>query len=345
MKGRFIKILILLAIIAGAGLAWHFLAGNNGGEYYFRTTGTVEATEYDIASKIPGRLAEVRFHEGDTVKTGETVAVISSETLEADFERAKSAVDSARAVAKNSGDGVAQAKTALDTAKADVTGASSRVELAKASLDLAKKDHVRAEELFKKGVISKSDMDQAQTALDTATANLDSANAALTASKSGVASAEAAVKSARSALGASQARVAEAESAVKVAQANLEDAVILSPADALVEYRALEPGEVVAPGTPIMTLVSPTDKWVRIDVDERYIHGIKQGTKATVTLEYAPDKSIPATVYDIGREADFATERDVTRGRQDIRTFRVRLRFDDPAGVLKSGMTVIVTFG
>jgi len=344
MKSRLVKVFLVLGVAGGALAVYFYAAGNNSTGFRFRTTGTVEATEYSIAPEISGKLTRVAFREGDRVEAGDLVAELSSEELSAELDRSSSAVRSAAAVVENSKDILAGARAGLETAKAEVERADSQVELAGAAFELAEKDHARAGELFGKGIIPQSELDRAVTGLSTARAELSSAKAALAVSESNVNTAAAAVSSAESALAASRANLSEAKSAVRVSEAKLDYTRILSPSGGVVEYRVLEPGEVVSPGRTILTLVDPSDAWVRIDVDERYVHDIKEGTKATVSLEYAPGKTFRATVYDIGREAGFATERDVTRGRQDIRTFRVRLRFDDPDGTLKPGMTVVVTF-
>ena len=100
--------------------------------------------------------------------------------------------------------------------------------------------------------------------------------------------------------------------------------------------------EVVSPGTSIMTLIDPNSLWVRFDLEQRYVNIVKAGQKALIRLEGVPDKVINGTIYDIGREGEFAVERDVTRGRQDIRTFRTRIKVDDPERILKPGMSVLV---
>jgi HlyD family secretion protein len=136
--------------------------------------------------------------------------------------------------------------------------------------------------------------------------------------------------------------VSEAKDAVKVSRAQLDYSYIYSPVDATVEYRSHEPGEVISPGTSILTLVDLSNLWVRIDLEEGYIGQVKVGNKAEVTLERMPGKVFEGVVFDIGREGEFATERDVTRGRQDIKTFRTRIRVDNPENILKPGMTVLV---
>ncbi len=105
---------------------------------------------------------------------------------------------------------------------------------------------------------------------------------------------------------------------------------------------AVEEGEVVAPGTSILTVVDPSTLWVRFDLEQRFITTVHVGTKARVWLEHHPDMVFDGEVFDVGREGEFAVERDVTRGRQDIKSFRTRIKIIDPEGILKPGMTVMV---
>ncbi len=139
-----------------------------------------------------------------------------------------------------------------------------------------------------------------------------------------------------------KAQVGAATQNVELQKARLGYANIYSPVDGVVEYRSLEEGEVVSPGTSIMTLIDPKSIWVRFDLEQRYVDIVKVGQKALIRLEGVPGKVINGTIYDIGREGEFAVERDVTRGRQDIRTFRTRIKVDDPEGILKPGMSVLV---
>ena len=154
---------------------------------------------------------------------------------------------------------------------------------------------------------------------------------------------KAALSKAESVIASLKAGISEAESAVELQGARLSDTKIYSPAGAVVEYRSLEPGEVVSPGMSIMTLVDLSEMWVRIDLGEGDVAQVRPGQRAEVTLERLPGRVFAGEIFDIGRQARFATERDVTRGRQDIKTFRTRIRVTGTDGILKPGMTVIVT--
>lgn len=336
-------VLILLAIVTVLIAAYFLLREKGKEENVFRTTGIVEALEVEVESKIAGRIVFIGFREGDTVAAGELVAVLDQAEPDAVVKEARASLETARK-------SLAAGFAALDNAAAryraslsDADRAGAELGRAGAELDLAEKDLKRAEELFEKGVIPSSELDRAVTARDTAAAGVSAANAALDASRGSATAAEASVNEAERNIDTLGAKVSEAESALGLAEVRLEDTKMYSPIDGMVDYRFLEEGETVAPGTPILTLVDTNDVWVRIGVDERFVGRIKQGQAADITLDYMPGKVFRGTVYDIGREGGFATERDVTRGRQDIRTFRTRIRVDDQEGILKPGMTVIAT--
>ncbi len=135
---------------------------------------------------------------------------------------------------------------------------------------------------------------------------------------------------------------AAAEAAVDYDRVKLSEAQILSPLDGTVVYQGFAPGEMVSPGQTVLTVVDTRHLYARVDVDETRIGGVALGAPAVVTTIGEPPRELAGRVSEIGRYADFATQRDVTRGRQDIRTFRVKVEVDDPSGVLKPGMTVEV---
>jgi HlyD family secretion protein len=115
---------------------------------------------------------------------------------------------------------------------------------------------------------------------------------------------------------------------------------IHAPIDGIVDVRAALPGEVVTPGQAIVTLVNQDDLWVRVDVEETYIDRIRVGDHLTVRLP--SDEERPGTVFYRGVDADFATQRDVSRIKRDIKTFELRLRVDNSDRRLAPGMTAYV---
>ncbi len=91
--------------------------------------------------------------------------------------------------------------------------------------------------------------------------------------------------------------------------------------------RAARPGEVVNAGQPIVTLINPDDLWVRADVEETYIDRDAHGDHMKVRLPSGAE--LDGVVFYRGVDAGFATQRDVSRTKRDIKTFEIRLRCDN----------------
>jgi HlyD family secretion protein len=153
---------------------------------------------------------------------------------------------------------------------------------------------------------------------------------------------------ARTNLAAAKARVESIKKQTEAAGAQMDKATvqlgytkILSPLDGIVDTRAARQGEVLNPGQAIVTLINLDDLWVRADVEETYIDRIRLGDKLQVKLPSGA--TLEGTVYYRSVDADFATQRDVSRTKRDIRTFEIRLRCDNSDRRLAVGMTAYVT--
>ena len=107
------------------------------------------------------------------------------------------------------------------------------------------------------------------------------------------------------------------------------------------DVRAARAGEYVAPGQPIVTLINQDDLWVRVDIEETYIDRVRLGDKLTIRLPSGAERI--GTVFYRSADASFATQRDVSRTKRDIKTFEVRLRVDNADRRLAVGMTAYVT--
>jgi RND family efflux transporter MFP subunit len=141
-----------------------------------------------------------------------------------------------------------------------------------------------------------------------------------------------------------RAAVAAAKAAVQLYQDQLNDTQIRAPMSGVVVSKNLEVGEWVNPGTAILTVDDLSTIWARVDLEETQLGFIRVGTPGQVTLPTQPPTVISGEVMAIGQEGQFATETDVRRGRQDIRTFYVKVRLLQPGGIAKPGMTAEVTF-
>jgi RND family efflux transporter MFP subunit len=153
---------------------------------------------------------------------------------------------------------------------------------------------------------------------------------------------------ARTAHEAAQARVESVKKQIQAAGAQKDKAriylnytKILAPTNGIVDTRAALPGEVVNPGQAIVTLINQDDLWVRADVEETYIDRIHLGDRLQVKLPSGVLRE--GTIFYRSVDADYATQRDVSRTKRDIKTFEIRLRCDNRDRALAVGMTAYVT--
>ena len=133
---------------------------------------------------------------------------------------------------------------------------------------------------------------------------------------------------------------AAAEAQKAKANVRLRYTELFAPIDGIVDVRAVRQGEVVTPGQPVVTLINPDDLWVRCDVEETYIDRVKIGDTIRVRLPSGEERD--GTVFYRGADAAFATQRDVSRTKRDIKTFEIRLRVDNRDRRLAVGQTAYV---
>jgi len=339
------KRLVALALIAGAAY---------GAYYYFSLppsslvlTGIVTTNDVAVAPQIGGRLVSLTVKEGDSVTKGQQVAEIDPGELQA--ERAyyeHSAEGIASQVREGEAalrlqelqliDQVKQAESAVATAEAQRAAAAADVERATVTLD-------RTRELYKQQLAPAQTMDEARTLYEAALARMesmarqvDSARSALALMRSNFEQ----VTVRRSQLQTSQHQLAAVGSQRDKADVRLGFARVLAPIDGIVDVQPAREGEVVNSGQTLLTLINQDDLWVRADVEETYIDRVRIGDKLTVRLPSGEERE--GTVYYRRADASFATQRDVSRTKRDIKTFETRLRVDNKDRRLAVGMTVYV---
>ncbi|HEY4416386.1 MAG TPA: efflux RND transporter periplasmic adaptor subunit, partial [Verrucomicrobiae bacterium] len=192
----------------------------------------------------------------------------------------------------------------------------------------------RIQKLYTNDVESVQVFDQTRMAYESAKARVDSAQAQVVSAQARIVSAQARIESAEKQIQAAGAQTAKA-------LVYLDYTKIIAPTNGVVDTRAALPGEVVNPGQAIVTLIDQDDLWVRADVEESYIDGIPLGKKLMVKLPSGEMRA--GTVFYRGVDADYATQRDVSRTKRDIKTFEIRLRCDNADRGLAVGMTAYVT--
>jgi HlyD family secretion protein len=310
-------------------------------------TGIVTTDEVIVSSEIQGRLQQLLVREGDAVTNGQLLGVIQPETQQADMAFYASGERQATAQVAQAGADLKfeEAQTSNQIAQAEANLASAQAQVAQAAADMenAKLTFQREEKLKQSGAESEQAYDQARTAYDSAQARSESLRQQVEAAKVAVDMAKSTaeqVAARHAALEASRHQLAAAGAQKDKARVQLGYTEIRAPLDGVVDTRAALPGEVVNPGQAIVTLINQDDLWVRADVEETYVDQIHLGDKLQVKLPSGVTRE--GAVFYRKVDADYATQRDVSRTKRDIKTFEIRLRCDNQDRSLAVGMTAYV---
>jgi HlyD family secretion protein len=337
------KRIVIITIVSVAILAIIFFAFNRGKDSGTnRSTGVIEGIEVNLSPKVAGRISFLCCNEGDTIKEGEIAVKLESDDLMASVEQAKAGVERAKAEIRVAESSIDNSRANILSAEADIKSAESDLEKARVQMELARSEMDRSTALFKKDFISKEALDVSVTAYHSSVADHASSQSKLASAHSKRNAAESQLQTAESQLTSAKASLKQSEAILSYAIARLSDTTITSPLSGNIVFKALEKGETVSPGMTILTIVNMHDLYARVDIDETLIDSILLNARASIRTEGPTGRVFNGTVYEIGRYAEFATQRDVVRGRQDIKTFRVKVRLEDTSGMLKPGMTVDV---
>ena len=339
------KPLLTLLVLAGLGYGAYYYLSRPPTELVL--TGIVTTNDVIVSPQIAGQIRELKVVEGDIVKKDQLVASITPDELRADSayyahtsegfgSQVRESEAALRFQERQTGDQIKQAEATLASTESQQMAATADLENAKLIFD-------RTRNLSQKGVDSPQALDQARTTFNAVEARLDSLKKQVEAQRSALALARSSAEQIsvrRSQVQQSQQQQQAANAQRAKADVRLAYAEVHAPIDGIVDVRAVRVGEIVAPGQPIVTLINPDDLWIRADVEETYIDRIRIGDKITVRL--ASDETREATVFYRGVDAGYATQRDVSRTKRDIKTFEIRLRADNKDRRLAVGMTAYV---
>jgi HlyD family secretion protein len=340
---KLIRLLILVAIIAA--VAGYTMTRR--GPSALTLTGIVTTNDVIIGPQIGGLIDRLFVKEGDTVVRDQLIATIRTGELQADSAYYAHSVESMSSTVKENeaalryqqrqaDDSVRQAEAALVATIAQQGEAKAELENAKINLD-------RAQALAKEGVVPAQQYDEARTRYDAAKARLDTLVKQAEVQKAAVALAQAAseqVNVKQGQLDASQHQRAAAAAQKTKADVRLSYAEVRSPINGVIDVRAAREGEVVNLGQPIVTVIDLDDLWVRVDVEETYIDRIRVGDKLNFRLPSGDERT--GTVFYRAVDAGFATQRDVSRVKRDVKTFEIRIRVDNSDRRMAVGITAYV---
>jgi multidrug resistance efflux pump len=309
---------------------------------FVETSGTVEGAEVNINSKIQGRIATFYYNEGDTVEEGDVLVRLADEDLLAKVDLAKASLEKARAEVLVASSSMQNMQAGIDNAEADIHAAEADLQSYEARKKDAERHLQQMRMLYEKNAVAQEALDGAMTALDAAVAAEKAAQAKVESGKARYREAVAQKNVAGNQLLSAQAGVHQAQSDLDYQKAIYAETVIRSPISGTVVYKALMEGEAVSPGMTIMTIVDLNRLTVKVDLDESSISRVQIGSRASIRSSVDQKHTVEGVISAINPFADFATQKDVTGGRQDIKTFRVTLDFKDDNKKFHPGMTVSV---
>ena len=339
---KFLRVVVLIFLLA---VAVYYFSTPHGGD--LPLTGVVDGNEVIVSPQISGRIINLTVDEGSRVKKGDLIAQLDPKELQASLAAAKANVASLAAQVGAAGHNYTltddSTGASVKQAQATLTSTGAQLEQARANLWRDQTDYDRIQKLFDSGVASAQDRDHAQATLQASQANVKSLEDSVSAQQAALAMAQANRKQvdvrgserATSIAQLEQARAAEAET-----ETQLGYTTVTAPIDGLVSVRVAKQGEVVAQGAPIVVVVDVDHLWVRADVEESYIDSVAFGQALNIRLPSGD--MLQGKVFFKGVENDFATQRDVSRTKRDIKTFAIKVSLPADDGRLFTGMTATV---
>jgi HlyD family secretion protein len=339
------RFFILLGIIFVVAAVYYTFSTDHSKDLVL--VGIVDANQVIVSAQVEGRIQKLLVDEGTPVKAGDLIAVLDPLELQAQEAAAAANIASLqhKVAEMRDTEQSTSGSTSSDVANAHAKVSSARAQLlqAQAMLDRTQSDSQRMIELAKAKVASDQDRVQAETNLQAAQATVQAQQELVKAAQADLNSAIARThqaNAAQSTVAATQSDLKNAEAQKNQAAVRLNYTNIYAPVSGTVSVRAARQGEVVNIGAPIVTIVDLSDTWARAAIPETYADHIGYGDVLRVRL---PGGTVTSgKVFFKGVEGDFATQRDVSRMKRDIRTIVLKVRLENPKGAFVPGMTAEV---
>lgn len=316
-KPLFKKLLIsalLIALSGGAAYAWVHQRHAGYGDQFLSGNGRIEATEIDVAAKLPGRLQDILVDEGEFVQAGQVLAHMQVKTLDAQR-------DEVRAQQRHAQAGVASADAAVAMRASDREAALAVVAQRESELDAARRRLARSQQLARDGAASEQELDDDRARVATITAALRAAQAQASAGA-------AAVEAARMQLAGARAAVTALDATLARIQVDIDDGALTAARDGRVQYRIAQPGEVLPGGGKVLNLVDLSDVYMTFFMPETAAGKLALGSEVHVVLDAAPQYVIPARVSFVASTAQFTPKTVETANERQKLMFRVKARID-----------------
>jgi HlyD family secretion protein len=283
-------------------------------------SGTIEAIEVDVGSKVSGQIAELAVDEGAGVKTGDLLATVEHARLDIQLREAEAGV------------ALAEAQLLLlrnGARKEDIQQAEAALTQAEANLRVAAADARRTRELAKTGSATPKQRDDAEARLTVAEAQKSAAVDALDKLRRLARPEE---------IRAAEARLAQARAGADLLRKTIADCTIVAPASGTVTHKAVEAGELVNPGSTVVTVSALSSVYVMIYLTEVEVGRVRLGDPVEVRIDAYPDRIFPGRITYISPEAEFTPKNVQTKQDRVKLVFGVKVVIENPEGLLKPGL-------
>ncbi|MBP6998299.1 MAG: HlyD family efflux transporter periplasmic adaptor subunit [Tepidiphilus sp.] len=314
LKPWLTRIGLILLLIALGFWIWLRVELSRQHDGLVSSNGRIEATDVNIAAKIAGRIASITVDEGDLVTEGQIVAQIDTSVLEAQLREAQAQWERAKRDLETSRGTLAQRE-------ADQAAAEAVVAQRLADLDYNRKQLARTRELAQAKMAAQSKLDQDAAAVT-------AGEAAVVSARAQVRAAQAAVVQARSAIAAAEAQVAAAQASIERIQADIDDSQLKAPRSGRVQYRVMQPGEVVAAGGAVLNVVDLSDVYMTFFLPTQVAGKVAIGSEVRLVLDAFPQYVIPATATFVSDVAQFTPKTVETAEERQKLMFRVKASID-----------------
>jgi HlyD family secretion protein len=311
----------ILIIAAVAGILYYFFSRNKEeGNPFLKVSGNIEATEVDVGFKVSGRIVNLLVQEGDWAERGKVLAKLDDEDLLQRLALAQATLKSAQARLD---------KLLAGSRPEEIREAEATLQQAQFDFDNKKVNYERVNSLFERGVIPKDTLDNAEAAFKIAKAAVERAKENYQLVKIGPRKED--IEDAK-------AQVEQAKANLKLIKTQLSYATLYSPLSGVVLVKSGEIGEVVNPGTPILTLADIENVWLKAYIPEVDLSRVKWGQEVSVTTDLKPQKIYKGKISFISSQAEFTPKQIQTEKERVTLVYRIKIDIPNPEKELKPGM-------
>jgi HlyD family secretion protein len=343
----------LLGVLGTAGWAsrGYFWGPQNGAKYrlatvergdisaYVSATGTLNpVTMVQVGTQVSGTIEKLLADYNSSVQDGQIIALLDQASFRAKVAQAEASLENARADLKNAQANVSNVVASIENARAEVANQRANVERVQVEIADAKRDLERQRTLFERQLISRSELETAQSTSDTTTAQRNAARAQLDAAAAKLRAAQAQMRSANAQVDKARAQVSEAQAALEQAQVDLDRTIIRSPINGTVISRNVDIGQTVAASLQAPTLFTIAQDLTKMQVDtnvsEADIGNVAIDQAASFTVDAFPHQVFQGRVQEI-RQAPIIV--------QNVVNYNTVIALDNPERKLRPGMTATVS--